>query len=177
MGIIVLIVLHNCFKMGYHIVIIGAGASGLMAAYSLIQKGCTVTILEARNRIGGRIDTMRDGRFSTFVEVGAEFIHGDQSLTFALVKQAGEKTTKLSGDMYQLKDGEIEKGDFFTDQWGVLMKALNQLDPDMDMASFLAKHFNDTRYTELREHVTRFVQGYDAADIHKVSALALRNEC
>jgi monoamine oxidase len=37
------------------VIIVGAGAAGLMAAHMLIKAGQTVKILEARDRIGGRI--------------------------------------------------------------------------------------------------------------------------
>ncbi len=57
------------------IIVIGAGASGLMAARILAEKNYDVTVLEARGRIGGRIHTASLG-FSKPLEQGAEFIHG-----------------------------------------------------------------------------------------------------
>lgn len=60
--------------------VIGAGMAGLAAADSLHKAGETVTVLEARNRIGGRVHT--DRSFSDIpVELGAEFIHGDTAPT------------------------------------------------------------------------------------------------
>lgn len=61
------------------VIIIGAGAAGLMAGRELIKAGKTVILLEARNRIGGRINQ----------HTGAEFIHGNQPLTQALLNEAG----------------------------------------------------------------------------------------
>ena len=71
------------------IIIIGAGAAGLMAAYTLVKAGKKVTILEARNRIGGRIHTINNKSFSKPVELGAEFIHGDLPVTLGLLKAGG----------------------------------------------------------------------------------------
>jgi monoamine oxidase len=45
------------------IIVIGAGAAGLMAAHELSKKGRQVTILEASNRLGGRIHTLVDPCF------------------------------------------------------------------------------------------------------------------
>ena len=61
------------------VIVIGAGAAGLMAAYELSQNGKQVIILEAANRLGGRIHTISDPSFSQPIELGAEFIHGDLS--------------------------------------------------------------------------------------------------
>lgn len=60
--------------------VIGAGMAGLAAAATLREAGEQVVILEARDRIGGRVSTDRD--FSDVpVELGAEFIHGDTAPT------------------------------------------------------------------------------------------------
>jgi monoamine oxidase len=60
--------------------IIGAGMAGLTAARELHDAGQTVTVLEARDRTGGRVYT--DQNFAGFpVEFGAEFIHGDLAPT------------------------------------------------------------------------------------------------
>lgn len=60
--------------------IIGAGTAGLAAARDLQQAGYSVRVLEARDRIGGRVWTNRT-LASTPVEFGAEFIHGDNAPT------------------------------------------------------------------------------------------------
>lgn len=53
--------------------VIGAGAAGLAAAKSLIAAGRTVTILEARHRVGGRVHT--DASLGTAFEAGAQYVH------------------------------------------------------------------------------------------------------
>jgi len=78
----------------WDVIIIGAGASGLAAARLLQDAGRSVCVLEARNRIGGRIWTVDD--FATFpIEFGAEFIHGEQAATHKLLSSAGLQTIEV----------------------------------------------------------------------------------
>jgi monoamine oxidase len=56
------------------VIVIGAGISGLVAAQRLASQGVDVLILEAQNRIGGRVKTNRE--FSVPLELGANWLHG-----------------------------------------------------------------------------------------------------
>ena len=56
------------------VIIIGAGISGASAANALFKKGFNVTMIEARDRIGGRIFTDR-ATLSAPVDLGASWIH------------------------------------------------------------------------------------------------------
>lgn len=76
---------HAFSAAGERVLVIGAGAAGLSAARRLRQEGYEVTVLEARNRIGGRILTAFD--FAPYpVELGAEFIHGENVITWDLLE-------------------------------------------------------------------------------------------
>jgi len=85
------------------VLVIGAGAAGLAAARSLKSNGCKVLVLEARDRIGGRVWT--DRRFGAAVELGAGEIHGQEGnpLT-ALALQWGLSTTPTRRDLFQFFD-------------------------------------------------------------------------
>src|SRR5437867_12533957 len=61
------------------VLIIGGGAAGLAAAQRLARADIRVTILEARDRLGGRIYTLRDHRLPIPVELGAAFVNGKPS--------------------------------------------------------------------------------------------------
>ncbi|MGO3181761.1 MAG: FAD-dependent oxidoreductase [Aequorivita sp.] len=68
------------------ILIVGAGLSGLLTAYRLKKEGIPFKILEARPRIGGRINTLY-GTNNTPVEMGATWF-GDQHIhLIALLKR------------------------------------------------------------------------------------------
>jgi monoamine oxidase len=58
------------------VVVVGAGAAGLAAARHLHEAGIEVAVVEARDRIGGRVCTIRDPQTSAPIELGAEFVHG-----------------------------------------------------------------------------------------------------
>ena len=81
------------------VLVIGAGIAGLSAAYHLRQAGIESTVLEARDRIGGRVWTSRD--FADIpVEFGAELIHGrsPEVNTWDWVEKLGLKTLALEQD-------------------------------------------------------------------------------
>jgi len=61
--------------------IIGAGTAGLTAARDLVKVGEQVTVLEARERVGGRVYTNRTFSPSIPIEFGAELIHGSEAPT------------------------------------------------------------------------------------------------
>jgi len=78
----------------HDIIIIGAGAAGLAAGRALHDAGRAPLIVEARERIGGRVHT---DRTHGPVELGAEFIHGDRAATWALVRAAGLRAELWDG--------------------------------------------------------------------------------
>jgi monoamine oxidase len=73
------------------VVVLGAGMAGLTAARALADGGARVIVVEARDRIGGRVYTLRDFAEAP-VEAGAEFIHGSRAATFTAVRTAGLRT-------------------------------------------------------------------------------------
>jgi monoamine oxidase len=86
--------------------IIGAGVAGLSAAHTLTDSGHSAILLEARDRIGGRVYTNRD--FADIpVEFGAEFIHGNRVPTWDWVRKLGLRTLhwrKTDDSMVRLAD-------------------------------------------------------------------------
>jgi monoamine oxidase len=159
-----------------NIIIVGGGVAGLMAATQLLKQGYVVTILEASDRLGGRVHTIHNSSFEHPVERGFEFIHGNLPLTIQLLKEAGIEYKPVEGRMIRVVNGEWKTQNDFTIGWSELMERMNEIREDMTVSEFLEKNFSDNNYEELRKSVIRFAQGFDLADPSKASVLALREE-
>lgn len=157
------------------IIIVGAGAAGLMAAYNLVIAGKTVTVLEARDRVGGRIHTLQYP-FSEPTELGAEFIHGNLPLTLQLLKQAGIDKQPVDFEMWHYKNGSLTQSYEFIEGWEVLLEKLNSLEQDMPMSKFLELYFAGEDFITMRQQIADYVSGYDTANIADASCFALRRE-
>ena len=79
---------------GRRVVVLGAGLAGLGAAYNLMQHGYEVTVLEAQERPGGRVHTVRDGfRRGGHAELGAIRIFESHEYTLRYVDEFGLELT------------------------------------------------------------------------------------
>jgi monoamine oxidase len=158
------------------VLIIGAGAAGLLAARHIAAAGRRVLLLEARDYLGGRAHTLMPPGFTQAIEAGAEFMHGEVPLTRALLAEAGIGWQDIGGRTYIVRDGEVRAdADFFAQLPHVLAK-LAELKEDLPLADFLAQEFAGPAHAELRANAIQFAEGYDAADAQRVSSWALRDE-
>ncbi|KQW53588.1 Putrescine oxidase [Nocardioides sp. Root1257] len=90
----------------YDVIVIGAGVTGLTAAYRLEQAGRSVLVLEARDRVGGRLSTeTHDG---VAFEVGGQWVSPDQDALIGLLDELGLGTYPRHRDgasLYVPRDG------------------------------------------------------------------------
>ncbi|MBP9883128.1 MAG: FAD-dependent oxidoreductase [Chitinophagales bacterium] len=158
------------------IIIIGAGASGLMAASLLTNAGKEVIILEARNRIGGRIYTVPGELPSWPWECGAEFVHGSLPETLSLAKKAGLTLESVGGNTLQMQGGKLLSMDHFGAQWQLIEERLRRLKFDTTLADFIRNNFEMEKEQECIKLIQGYAEGYDAADMERASTFALRDE-
>jgi monoamine oxidase len=159
-----------------HLLIVGAGAAGLVAGRELARAGKRVTIIEARNRCGGRIYPLPVEEFGYSAEGGAEFIHGAAPVTRKLMREARLSLLPRKGTRWSARTGAILPDQSSLPHLDRFYQALQEVKADLPIAEFLETRFGDRRYDELRRSITRTVEGYDAADPHRASTLALRDE-
>lgn len=89
------------------VVVLGAGVAGLSTAHALVDTDLDVLVLEARDRLGGRVHT--DRSFAGFpLEFGAEFVHGERVPTWEWLERLGLKTVhwnKQDDSWVRMADG------------------------------------------------------------------------
>ena len=167
--------------MKKEIIIIGAGAAGLMTALELARAGMKTLILEARERIGGRIWPLPLEALGYNAQGGAEFVHGEASVTKSLIRQAGLTLLPLDGEVWRLHGAQLTnsvggptKDPAFLTHKERLHQKLFALTDDISIAQFLEQNFNEDEYCGLRDWINKMVEGYEAADPHRISTFSLR---
>jgi monoamine oxidase len=159
-----------------HFLVVGAGAAGLMTARELARAGKRVTILEARDRCGGRIYPLPVEEFGYLAEGGPEFVHGLASVTRALMREARLTLSPRGGTRWSTRTGVLLPDASLLPYAGKFHQALREVTADLPIAEFLETHFAGRQYDELRRSITRTVEGYDAADPRRASTFAIRDE-
>ena len=142
--------------------------AGLAAARRLAESGIPVMVLEARNRVGGRIHTQREG--NEIIELGAEFIHGRPPELWRLIREAHLDAYQVDGQNVCYEGGKLEGCSELGGTFKFLQGLKEWKGPDIAFADYppLGK-----LSPEKREQVIHFVQGFNAADFRRISVHAL----
>src|SRR5687768_1657409 len=130
----------------YDVLIIGAGAAGLMAAWELVQVDKKVAIIEARDRVGGRIHTLEEEGFSMPIELGAEFVHGKLKVTQWLLEKGGIRQYNVNGEIWRKEAKGLDKEGDFIDDYSLLDKKFKCLKKDIPVADFLDTYLPDPEH-------------------------------
>jgi monoamine oxidase len=156
---------------GADVLVVGAGIAGLAAAERLAAAGRRVLVLEARDRIGGRIHTAHDPDLDVPVELGAEFVHGHPAELIDLIRRLG-LTVVSARERHQRGPGEAAPP--LPDLPHTLAKLLDGADQGRDRAAadLLQEHVATARPGEL-ETAARYLEGFHAADLSLLGTRAL----
>lgn len=150
------------------VLIIGAGAAGLSAAIDLAHAGLSVGILEARDRIGGRIFTQHDPTTDSVVELGAEFVHGLAPEIWQALQADNILAAEVEGDLWCVRGGKLEPCNFFGKSEKIL-DAMDDKHSDESFKQFLARCFPGNGDQDAKQRATAYVSGFNAADPNDVS--------
>jgi len=149
------------------VLVIGAGIAGLTAASKLAASGLPVTVVEARDRIGGRIFTKHDPVLHAPIELGAEFIHGKPPEIWDLLHHAGTKITEVEGQSWCVTNRQLRPCDFFSHMESILDQ-MDDSSPDESFLTFLQRKFpnstNDPALQEAKQRAVGYITGFNAAD-------------
>jgi monoamine oxidase len=175
--------------MDHDVIVVGAGMAGLSVASELRALGLDVLVLEARDKIGGRVDT--DYEFTSYpIERGAEFVHGENVVTWELIRRWGLHTSSAleaddnffidaAGQFLPITQAaKLPGGDslkFMSTRPGVydLAKAwVKSQKPDTDLSSMLKANgvVLDPKFDPIVSHS---FEGLDAAGLQQLGVYGL----
>ncbi|OBG68140.1 MULTISPECIES: NAD(P)/FAD-dependent oxidoreductase [unclassified Mycobacterium] len=159
------------------ILVVGAGMAGLSAARVLADAGWPVRVIEARDRIGGRIHTDRD--WGAALEMGASWIHGTADnplLELARRAQAQLVTTDYYGWAKLVVDPKLPPLDYDPTPWRAFVeRARYQVDAGSLAAAVNAAAVSEglsaADRAQLAFYLTTEIEDEFAADADQLSAI------
>jgi monoamine oxidase len=157
------------------VVIIGAGIAGLAAANALTSAGKQVTVLEARDRIGGRIFTLHPGEVNFPVELGAEFVHGRPPELLNLLHDADATLQQAGGVDACFRQGMLSPCSEGDEAFALLDELADfaKKEGDISFEAFLERRKPSH---EIAQRARSFVEGFNAADARRIGIAALARQ-
>jgi monoamine oxidase len=146
----------------WDVAVVGAGAAGLAAAAQLAQAGSHVLCIEARDRVGGRIRTVRDPLAPLPVELGAEFIHGRPPEIWQIAHAANLTVYDCTESSKRIRKGVAQKK---RDAWDSIDRVMQDMQRaakrrDESFAAFLER---SSYSSDVRNLAANYVEGFNAA--------------
>ena len=159
--------------MNSPIIIVGAGAAGLAAARELTGARRGVVVLEARDRIGGRVFTHREQRAPVPIELGAEFVHGKPPELWKIATAANLELYEVSERHWYFEKGRVSKSGEFWRTINSLTSDMKSSDHDKSLKEFLDGLPDDENSQRSKSMLVRYVEGFHAANIERVGIRGL----
>jgi monoamine oxidase len=156
----------------HEVVVLGGGCAGLAAATAFVARGIDVVVVEARDRLGGRVWTRRDAEGPS-IELGAEFVHGEAPRTVAVARDHGIAFEDVRSAQRWRRDGALVEAPELSRSLHAAVQAAARVgahSPDQSFVDALASAHVEGPGREL---ALEYVQGLQAAEGDKISARAL----
>ena len=158
------------------VIVIGAGLAGLSAAYDLYRAGWDVTVLEARDRVGGRVYSVRSFSNGLLAEGGGEFIEDRHVRMLAYARQFNLQLGRVGS--WQSQDGDWGsfdgKSGRLSDErvWGTNLHI--EIEKMWDAVSELGKHVPDPKQPQAAREAERLdarsaLDWINALDVHPLA--------
>ena len=137
-------------KSANNVLVIGGGIAGLTAARQLTSAGLQVTLLEARDRLGGRIFTQHTPEYP--VELGAEFVHGHPEEILGLAAEAAAPIVPVQGQFRRKINGSWSDAGRLMAKVEQLFEGMPTSEPDQSFQHYLDRSgaSEETRQQALR---------------------------
>lgn len=155
---------------------IGGGIAGLAAARDLAGSGRKVVLLESRNRLGGRIHTVRPPGWPAPVELGAQFVHGGNPDLWRLLKASRTRVVKVRNFHWGLERGGLVRIRDLDQKIGSVTRLIDPAKAgDQSFAQYFARRPAAVPSDAWRL-AQSFVEGFEAAPMAAISARSLAGE-
>lgn len=159
----------------FDVVVIGAGIAGLEAAHRLRRAGLSVVVLEARDRVGGRIETHHDPAWPAPIDMGAEFIHGRPPALLQALRASGIRACAMPERHHLFRHGRLIDG---AKRWKDALDLTGDLGSDERTVDELLQSpaWRRKAPLETRRLARAYLEGFNAANLADASVLAFADQ-
>jgi len=156
----------------FDVVVIGAGIAGLEAAHRLKRAGLSVCVLEARDRVGGRIETHHDPGWPAPIDMGAEFIHGRPPALLGALRASGIRARAMPERHQLFRHGRLIDG---AKRWKDALELTDDLGGEERTVDELLQSpaWRRRAPVETRRLARAYLEGFNAADLAQASVQAI----
>src|SRR3569623_1589676 len=157
------------------VVVIGAGVAGLESARRRQRAGLSVVVLEARDRVGGRIETHHDPAWAAPIDMGAEFIHGRPPELLRALRGSGIRPRVMPARHQLFRHGRLIDG---AKLWKDALELTGDVGGDERSVDDLLQSpaWRRKAPLETRRLARAYLEGFNAAQLADASVQAIADQ-